>query len=630
MCGIAGIVSHYQIKETLMTSASQMVKAQLHRGPDDSGVETVNENDPTIVFSHSRLAIIDLSAAAHQPMEDKKTGNWLTFNGEIYNFQEIRNRLRAAGDEFISNSDSEVILKTYARWGRDCIQHFRGIFAFAIWDVSKRRLLLVRDHLGIKPLYFWLGNGQLLFASEVRALLASGLIPRSAETEGLLSFLAYGSTQEPFTLVAGIRSLPAGCYACYENGKLEIHAYWHPPAFSDPEVRDLHSIDQKTQQILSEAVRLQMVSDVPIGVFLSGGIDSTAVAALMQQASSSPIKSFCIVFPESSFDERTYAREAAIHIGTEHSELELREEDFCQHLEAALGAFDQPSIDGLNTYFVSKATREAGLTVALSGLGGDEVFVGYNGFQKPLLLHQAQRLCAPLPHPVRRMLAAGLPHLSSADWVRRCARLPMLDRPAYFFSRLLFSDEEICELLRDEAIGPCGRCWDDWWEEAYARVVESARGQDSVNQVSLLEIQTYMRSTLLRDTDQMSMAHALEVRVPLLDHRLVEWILSVPGAWKRLRGIPKSSLTRPLAGLFPDRTLHRLKRGFEIPLSNWLRKRLGCRIKDVILTREAASDSYFNQRSLAHLWNKFEQQRVSWSRVWAIFILKMWFHRHLN
>jgi len=373
-----------------------------------------------------------------------------------------------------------------------------------------------------------------------------------------------------------------------------------------------------------------MISDVPIGVFLSGGIDSTAIAALMQQTSSSQVKSFCIVFPESSFDERIYAQEAAMHIGTEHSELELREDDFCQHMEAALGAFDQPSIDGLNTYFVSKAAREAGLTVALSGLGGDEVFVGYNGFHKPLLLHKAQRLCAPLPHPVRQILAAGLPRLSSADWARRCARLPVLDRPAYFFSRLLFSDEEIRELLQDEAVGPCGRCWDDWWEEAYAGVVESARGQDPVNQVSLLEMQTYMRSTLLRDTDQMSMAHALEVRVPLLDHRLVEWILSVPGAWKRLRGIPKSSLTRPLAGLFPDRTVRRPKRGFEIPLSSWLRKKLGCRIKEVILTRETVSDSYFNQRMLAHLWNKFEQQQVSWSRVWAIFMLKMWIHRHLN
>ena len=607
-----------------------MVTALRHRGPDDAGVQLVSNNLPAALLGHARLAIIDLSPSAHQPMTDSVTGNCLTFNGEIYNFQEIRDRLRAAGDVFISSSDSEVILRAYARWGSDCIPDFRGIFAFALWDRSMRRLLLARDHLGVKPLYYWLGDGRLVFASEVRALLASGLVPKIPDTKGLLSFLAYGSVQEPFTLVAGVRSLPAGSHAWYEDGKLEIRPYWHPLHGPACEAPDLPSIDEQTRQVLSEAVRLQMISDVPLGAFLSGGIDSTAVTALMQQESARQIRSCCIVFPEAAFDERRFAREAAGHIGTEHAELELREADFNRHLEGALAAFDQPSIDGLNTYFVSKATREAGLTVALSGLGGDEVFAGYNGFHKPLLLHRAHQLCALLPLPLRRMLAAGLSRMPSGGWVRRCARLPVLDRPPYFLSRLLFTEEEIDGLLRDGRSRRSAGGGGSWWEESFSAIVEGARGQDPVNQVSMLEMQTYMRSTLLRDTDQMSMAHALEVRVPLLDYRLVEWMLSVPGALKLEKGVPKVRLTRPLAGLLPDRTVRRPKRGFEIPLSAWLRQQLGARVKEVVLARGTGSHDIFKQEALESLWSRFEHDRVSWSRVWAIFMLKTWLQRHLS
>jgi asparagine synthase (glutamine-hydrolysing) len=601
-----------------------MTDAMRHRGPDDAGEEIISQAEPAVLFGHRRLAIIDLSPAGHQPMCDPDTGTWITFNGEIYNYRELRNHLEKHGQTFRTQTDTETILKAYAVWGTACVHRLRGIFAFGLWDQQRRLLLLARDQLGVKPLYYWQDSTTLLFASEVRSLLASGLVVRRLNPQGLRSYLAYGSVQEPYTLVEGIQSLPPGHTLTWYRRKTAMQQYWHIPSpervLDTPPTDVLHQVQQR----LLEAVQLQLVADVSLGGFLSGGIDSTAIAALMRQATNSAVKTFSVVFDEKRYDERRYAQHAANHIGTEHTELLLRGEEVRQQLPAALAAFDQPGMDGLNTYFVSKITREAGLTVALSGVGGDELFGGYEGYRKPLLIERWSHYAHHIPHAIRPTLSDLVYRLPGGEQTRKAADLLRFQYHPYFLSRQLFGPRQVTNLLAPELSAASQR----WEPAAWRRLEQTTQTYDPVNRASVLEMHTYMLSTLLRDTDQMSMAHALEVRVPLIDHVLVEYLLTLPGTCKVSSNHPKPLLTRSLDGALPQECVYRPKRGFELPFAIWLRESLHDEMEASFRSQSIATAAPFTPQGLEYLWSSFERGQVSWGRVWSLFTLQDWLRQH--
>jgi asparagine synthase (glutamine-hydrolysing) len=620
MCGIAGILTDDGEKIKLVLQS--MIRAMAHRGPDDEGLEVLRDGERWVGVGHRRLAIIDLSSAGHQPMQDPVRGNWVIVNGEIYNFRELRRELEGQGEVFRTQTDTEVILKAYGIWGSACLERLRGIFAFGLWDPKRRTLLLARDHLGVKPLYLWQGGGNLLFASEVRAILASDLVSRRLDPEGLISYLSYGSVQEPFTLIYGIQSLPAGHCLEWSEGLVQMKRYWRLPPPEAVRPREMKEVTEELASILRSAVGSQLIADVPLGAFLSGGIDSTAIAGLMKKAATGPVRTFSLVFDEAGYDERIYSRLAAKHIGTEHTEVLLTGEDVREALDRALDSYDQPSADGLNTWFVSRAAREAGLTVALSGVGGDELFGGYEGYSKTLWAERFGSAFGIVPFAVRSMSARLLRGIARTEAVRKAAALIETTRHPYFVMRRFFSDQQIGVLLDPQFFRG-----NSWQEEAFDRIEEENSGYDPVSRASAFDLQTYMRSTLLRDTDQASMAHALEVRVPLIDHRLVEVLFSLPGRMRLNSTQPKPLLTVPLKDLIPRECIYRPKRGFELPLQVWLKEILQEEVRAALAGTETKS-APFSGRSLQWLWSVFEEGSVNWSRVWAVYVIKRWLQKH--
>lgn len=622
MCGIAGIVASGS--DPVRRPVEAMTRAMAHRGPDGEGAEVFRSGDWTLGLGHRRLAVIDLSPAGRQPMHDPERGNWITFNGEIYNFRELRRELESRGEVFRTRTDTEVILKAYGAWGKDCLARFRGIFAFALWDRAKRALLLARDQLGVKPLYLWQDGGNLLFASEVRAVLASGFVPKTIDPDGLLSYLAYGSVQEPFTLVRGIRSLSAGHLLEWSDGAFRLERYWRLPP---PEaVRPISAKEASGElaSLLEEVVESQLIADVPLGAFLSGGIDSTAIAALMKKKARGPVRTFSIVFDEKTYDERRWSRLAADRIGSEHSEVLLTGEDVRASIDCAMDSYDQPSADGLNTWFVSRAARKAGLTVSLSGVGGDELFGGYDGYRKALAAERIGKVAGAVPRALRSAAARVVAAVGRREAARKAAALLETKRHPYFVTRRLFDDRQIKALVGC-AITRCSA----WRQEALDPIGTESSGYDSISRASAFELQTYMRSTLLRDTDQMSMAHALEVRVPLIDHRLVEFLFTLPGRLRLDSALPKPLLTRSLNGLVPEECIHRLKRGFELPFQIWLKGALKDRIQESLEGLGAGvNHGPFSESGLRRLWESFEAGRVNWSRVWAVYVLQRWLRQH--
>src|SRR5260221_6349341 len=584
MCGIFGVVS----RGTLLAGdvLPKAARALAHRGPDDSGTILLNAADQEIAFAHTRLSIIDLSPLGHQPMQDPATGNWIVFNGEIYNFRELRKELEAAGVEFKSHSDTEVILAAYRVWGESCLTRLGGMFAFALWDASRKRLLLARDPMGIKPLYYHQSNQNFIFASEVRTLLQTGLLPRELDPTGVLSYLAFGSVYEPWTIVEGVMAVPPGHVLTVENGSVSSREYWNPLQASSHAESDLSSGNgivtaDRLAAILRDAVLSHLVSDVPVGVFLSGGIDSSALVAVLSH-NGVRANTFSLVFQEEEFNEGQYSREVARCFGTEHQEIPVSQQDTLAVLPEALFAIDQPTIDGINTYLVSAKTTAAGGKVALTGLGADEMFAGYSNFRRVPKMEVLMKRFARLPRLARRPLSASLALLGGKGVrSRKMADLATshdsIVHP-YFLVRMLFGAAE-----RD-ALFVAG-CEDS--ERALNGVLRESIARsstlDPINRVSYLESHWYMRNTLLRDSDFMSMAHGLELRVPFLDRALVEACFRIPGD-KKLQGeLPKSLLLASLGVELPREIVNRPKRGFTLPFERWLRGEMRPAVEDALL-----------------------------------------------
>ncbi len=622
MCGILGIISKSE-PESLIAAARRGIAAQSHRGPDDEGVEVVSR-DPFAVLAHRRLSILDLSPAGHQPMRNEATGDWITYNGEVFNFRELRPRLQGQGVAFHSDSDTELILKAFSMHGEAAIADWRGMFAFGLWQAEARRLTLVRDRLGIKPLYYFHDGETFVFASEIRALLATGLVPRKISQAALDSFLAYGSIEQPLTILENVFSVLPGHVLSFQDGRIEQHAYWtlRTPAIARMPI-DREAIGEEIAARVAEAVRLRLVSDVPVGLFLSGGIDSSAITALARQATNGNLKSFSICFREQEFSEQPYAELVARRYETEHQTVFVTEDEILSKLPRALAAMDQPSIDGVNTWIVSEAAANAGLKVALSGCGGDEVFAGYGFFRTIARDEQLRAQASNVPRALRRAAGMAIGAIGSGSRAAKLGALLESDafgEHALELYRQLFTNRQR-QALQNEDIAESAalRQWRN-------RQWQSCAAADPVNQASVLELGRYLTNTLLRDTDAMSMHHSLEVRVPLLDHKLVERMLEIPGAFKLDAATPKWLLVRA-AGDLPREIIDRPKRGFELPFRLWLANALRPRMEAMLQSR--ALCDLLDGDAMQKVWRDFLAGRTTWSRAWALYVLGDWMERNL-
>ncbi len=615
MCGIAGIVglsSTDQAKETI----AEMNGRLRHRGPDADG-RFVSDG---IALGHLRLSIIDLSEAANQPMRDLSNRFIITFNGEIYNYLEVRAKL--AGYEFRTNSDTETILAAYAKFGPDCLSLLNGMFALAIWDTERRELFIARDRLGVKPLYYFERDGVLYFASEIRALLASGAVPRKIDGRALRDYLQFQSVYAPATIVDGVRQLPAGSFARFADGRLEIAKYWSIDADPAPvEERTEAEVQARIRELLHRSVERRLVSDVKLGAFLSGGIDSSAVVALMSEISPSPVSTFSVNFAEKEFDESVHAELIASKFKTDHTSIRLGAADFLDRLPDALAAADSPSGDGLNTYVVSKATREAGLKVALSGVGGDELFAGYPNFLNWLRFRKGPVSRA--PRVLRKAAGAVLAQSANSKYQRLGSLLSASSTAiSEFYPR---TREVLSEHIVDELAGTSDIS--STIKGDLERRAEKISGFPLLSQFSIAELVGYTQNVLLKDADQFSMASALEVREPFFDYELVEYVLRVPDTFK-YPSYPKKLLVESLAPLLPDSIVHRKKMGFVLPWEQWMRGELrafcGERIGAI------AGRGIVDGARLNRLWSDFLERRsgVLWSHLWHIVVLAEWLEQN--
>ena len=617
MCGIAGVIARNTISN-VPACLSAMKAALGHRGPDDSGDLLHQLPGWTVGLAHTRLAILDLSSAGHQPMASAHRPLWITYNGEVYNFRELRGELSHSENGFVSSSDTEVILRAWEKWGAAALPRLRGMFAFGVWDEARRTLTLARDPVGIKPLYYYQNGDVFLFASEIRALLETGLIPRRTSMEGLVSYLEYGSVQGPLTIIEGIRSLAPGSQlqVRLSGGQLQvIESSFGAELFNEgsaPAVANRREAAAMLHDKLKESVRLHMVSDVPVGVFLSGGIDSASLIALMAQVSSARPKAYSVIFEEPEFSEATQAQYVARKFDADHHEIFLTDKALFDLLPSAFQAMDQPTFDGINTFVISKTVREAGITVAMSGLGGDELFGGYPSFRRARHLERLSLL----PRQIRKAVSHGGRNL----WNHSVPMSKFWDlfecdgssRAAYDISRRVFSRREVAAMLPDVAPASPARYFEN--------------GCDRVNAVSRYEMEGYMTNTLLRDTDFMSMAHSLEVRVPFLDSEIVRFLMQVPGEWKLDGHRPKPLLLDALNGLVPERVWKRRKMGFTLPFERWMQSTLKPDLEEAL-----SSDALFGGLGLRSdfiqgVWQSFTRshRKERWARPWALFVLKKW------
>jgi len=639
MCGIVGIIGHNKrVPADVLERATQSLA---HRGPDDSGTVIFRDcgsDDVEIGFGNRRLAILDLSPLGHQPTNDPASGNWIVYNGEIYNFREVRAKLERAGVHFKGHSDTEVILRSYGQWGEKCVQEFRGMFAFAIWDARQHRLFVARDPMGIKPLYYHQSGGYLIFSSEVRTLLGTGLVPRRLDSAGLLDYLTFGSLCDPNALIEDLSSLPPGCYLTWEKGLATVEQYWDLTDSKAGESND-HALqatpenrkrlEDEVTEMLDQSVRMQLVSDVPVGVFLSGGIDSSSLVGILTRSGVQP-STFSIVFRESDYSEAEFSRTVATHFRTDHHEITVSQADFFDAIDPALHAMDLPTLDGINTYFVSERTRAAGVKVALSGLGGDEMFGGYASFRTVPRMERIANIWNRMPvlfrSPGAKIFAAVAP---SSDENRKLSTLGWNGGGAvhpYFLSRMLFTPEQTTQLLPHTRNGTFSRM-----SESLRQRLMNSESLDPINRVSYLEARCYMLNTLLRDSDFMSMAHGLEVRVPLIDHQLARRVLALPGSWKLCARIPKPLLVKALRGQLPENIVHRPKRGFTLPFEHWLRDALRPRVEASLKNiSEGPLGPFISEFAARDVWQDFIDGRTSWSRPWSLYVLQSWCERHMS
>ena len=621
MCGIAGIVSADRTERIEHSTVHRMCQAIVHRGPDDEGILAKANTG----LGMRRLSIIDV-AGGHQPIFNEDRSAWIVFNGEIYNFPELRPELEAKGHRFATNTDTEMIVHLYEEMGADCVKKLRGMFAFALWDDRRKSLLIARDRLGKKPLHYALHNGKLYFASEIKSILA--VAPELAEVNrpALMQYMYLGYIPDPATAFVGIHKLPPAHTLEFERGEIRIRKYWDLPEYGTHHPKSEEECLEELETRLAEAVRIRLISDVPLGAMLSGGTDSSTVVALMARASSAPVKTFAIGFTQADFDESKYARIVAEKFGTEHHELIL-EPDVVGTLEKLTSSMEEPFSDPsmLPTYFVSRLARQH-VTVALSGDGGDELFAGYERYG----IQQRRQMLSWVPQGVRRMyreklfpllpkgmLGRRLSYSLSLPWKERYAE-EMCFVPAFEREMPLLTPEFRAAL--SEGGNPI---------DILMRYFEQAPAHDPISQMLYVDTKTYLVEDILTKVDRMSMLTSLEVRVPILDHLFVEWVTQLGPEWK-MRGGKQKYIFRKLAERVgvPKEVLYRPKQGFALPLVHWMRHEMKDLILGVLLDPRTLQRGYFDPAGVRRLLDEhFSGRRNSSGHIWRLLIFELW-HRN--
>ena len=595
MCGINGIFGLENISEPHKV-IEDMNSALAHRGPDSGRVFSNN----LVALGHRRLSIIDTSENGNQPFFSKDRNLVLVFNGEIYNYIELKQELKEY--KFVSNTDSEVVLASFLKWGKDCVKKFNGMFAFAIWNEINQELFISRDRLGIKPLYYTESNQNFAFSSELRSLLKSKITPAVLDKNSLVEYLRYQTVHAPRTIIENVYSIPAGHSLLLTDNERILEKYWsleNPSIVGNTSNRAL--IRERIRELLKSSIELRMRADVPFGAFLSGGIDSSAIVALMSQEAELPVSTFSVVFNELEFSEAKYARIIADKYKTNHHEILITARDFLEDIPNALQAMDHPSGDGPNTYMVSQVTKNAGVKMALSGLGGDEIFAGYDIFKRSIKLEKnkwIRSFAGVFRSLAGKALTLAQPTIA-AHKIAEILSQEYFDLPhAYCINRKILFDKEIQKLLTNDNI-------------KYNAILDRSKEIDHLtdnskfgvlSKVSALEIDTYMSNVLLRDSDQMSMAHSLEVRVPFLDHRLVEYGLILSDEVKFPHS-PKQLLVESLGELIPTEIVNRRKMGFTLPWDSWMKNELRSFCEDAL--RSLGERPEFNHLELNKLWHRF-------------------------
>jgi asparagine synthase (glutamine-hydrolysing) len=620
MCGIAGIVNDDSFR-TRPEVGEKMAAAISHRGPDSSGVVPLG----SCMLVNTRLAIVDLSERGKQPMGNEDRSVWITYNGECYNAAELRERLAALGHRFHSTTDTEVVLHAYEEFGEKCVRELRGMYAFAIWDSRTQKLLLVRDRLGIKPLYYALVPHGLLFASEIKALLASELIARTLDGHGVRAYLQLGHVPPPWTALRAIQPLEPGAIGVWQNGQFRCTLYWSLPAHAStkPEAEP-ERVAADLERTLIEASRLQLMSDVPIALFLSGGVDSAVIGALMRRNGAVDLRALTVGFEEEPFDESEASRRTAEQLGIPHQVVRLPATEMRASLDHAIWAMDQPTMDGINAYWISRAAAKVGCKVALSGQGGDELFAGYGSLvwfkrfsrvSKWMKSLPQQALRAMLDRPALSFRARKLSYLFGADDPFVAAQLAV---------KVLFLESDVQALLNPD-LSPDSQ--ESEAEDHLTYWAKQVNGAGLLDKLAYMDIETHLLPRLLRDGDAMSMAHSLEVRPVFLDHKVVEQVLAVPAA---IRLQKKRLLLAAVRDLFPDgfyeELVSRPKKTFTFPFAHWLARDLRPTVEETFRAERLRGVGLLNPEAVASLWRKYLRSpaSVGWSRIWSLFVLQRW------
>jgi asparagine synthase (glutamine-hydrolysing) len=625
MCGICGIIDYSGKWPVDEETLNRMVATLAHRGPDDRGVKIFgNGEKPRVGLGHSRLGVIDPSSRGHQPMSNEDDSIWLLYNGEVYNFPSLRPELEAKGHRFRSYTDAEVVLHAYEQYGEKCLELFRGDFAFAIWDGRKRKLFLARDRVGVKPLYYYHHGGCFIFASEPKAILACPGVVRSVDPRGLSDFLTYEFIPFPNTLLKEIKKPPPAASLTLEDGRLRTTPYWEVRYDIIP--RGEEEVCEGLVEVLRESVKMRLISDVPLGAFLSGGLDSSTVVSLMSQVAKE-VKTFSIGFEDKTYNELSYAGCAAGAFGTHHREFFIQPKAV-ELFEKLMYHLDDPIADFsiFPTYLVSKMARDY-VTVALSGDGGDETFGGYDTY----IAHKIARLSGGVANllgrwPVSQLVSSIAPSPKKKGFINRLKRFSEglgLPRDLRHYRWMIFLSELEKEAMFTEALQDALGGYSSY--EPIMQRFSRVRNADELNKLLYVDLKTYLIDDGAVKVDRMSMACSLEVRVPILDHKVIEYMASVPPALKLKGMTTKHILRRAFSNVLPDTILHRGKEGFSIPIKNWLKRELKPLMLDLLSEDTLTKRGYFKPKVVAKLIKEHLEGRENHShRLWALMVFEQW------
>lgn len=645
MCGICGEIDLIK-KEIKPEIIRCMCNVLAHRGPDDEGMVFFKgdryfeirrsselppeENDFEVAFGHRRLSIIDLSEAAHQPMCNEDETLWIVFNGEVYNFQELSKRLEEKGHRFKSKSDTEVILHAYEEWDVECLSTFRGMFAFAIWDTKKRRLFMARDRLGKKPLVYFNKNGRFIFASEIKAILQDPFVERKLNIFALHHYLTYQYVPSPDTIFEGIRKLPPAHYLIYDPPKkIEIERYWNlnfTPM--DEKTLNLSDLNELLQKKIEESVKLRMISDVPLGAFLSGGMDSSLVVGMMAKFSERPVKTFSIGFEEEGFDELPYARLVSKHFSTEHQEFVVKP-NAIEVLPKLVWHYNEPFADSsaIPTYYVAKMTKDY-VKVVLTGDAGDENFAGYRRY----LFSKWVSLFTKIPEKVRKKMMPFWLRLFSSFHVMESKLNRLSDflemstpnQESNYLEQVKIFNRKEREYLYTEEFSKNLEGMDPL--DYFLGKFKEIKTEDLIDKLLYLDIHTYLPEDLLVKVDIATMANSLEARVPFLDHEFMEFVAQIPSHLKLRGSKTKFILKKSFSDFLPEPILKRKKMGFGVPVSRWFRKELKDYVSEILLDTRTLNRGYFKRKGIENLLNEHIALKYDHSaKIWALLVLEIWF-----